>query len=157
LQHVSSDGIISAGRKEVYAVSTIAIGHIVRDEVVVGVGKVYSIPALPDYAVKAGIVSCDCIAAGKDQGNAGLCTVDYGIAGYYAARHVVELYSIKSVSDHKATDAHVIRIYVYAGIPISSPDNRTIAHQIHAFLYGYFIVDSGSYQQSIARGGSIDR
>jgi hypothetical protein len=99
LQHVFSNGIVTTGWKEINAISAIAVGHIIRDEVVVGIGEVYSVPAFPDYAVKAGIVSSDCVPVGKEQGNAGLSTVDYGVVGNYAALHIVELYSVKTVSD----------------------------------------------------------
>jgi hypothetical protein len=61
-QPVSHNGIVAAGRKEVYAVGSIAIGLVVGDEVVVGVGEVYAIPAFTHYPVKAGIVAGDDIS-----------------------------------------------------------------------------------------------
>jgi hypothetical protein len=157
MQQVSTYGIIAAGRKEVDAVSAIAVGHIVGDEVVIGVGEVYSIPAFSHYAVKAGIVSGDDIPVGKEESNAGLSAVDYSVVGDIAARHTVELYSVKTVPDGKAADTHIVRIYVDASVSISGPDNRTIAHQIQALLYGYLVVDTPGHLQGISWRSSINR
>ena len=157
LQHVASYGIIAAGREEVYAVSAIPVGHIIRDEVVVGVGEIYSVPTLAAQAVKAGIISRDGIAVGEDKGNAGLSTMDDRIVGNSTTENTIELYSIKSVSDNEAGYANIVSLYIYAGIPISCPDNRTVTNQIKALLYGYFVVSSRRYLESIANGGSIYR
>jgi hypothetical protein len=83
--------------------------------------------------------------------------MDYGIVGNSATRNTIELYSIKAVPDNEAGYANVVRFNIYAGVPISCPDNCTIPHQVQAFLYGYFIVSSRRYLKSIANGGSIYR
>jgi hypothetical protein len=157
LQDIASYGIIAAGREEVNAVSAISIGHIIRDEVVVRVGEIYSVPTLAAQAVKAGIISRDGIAVGEDKGNAGLSTMDDGVVGNSTTRNAIELYSIKPVPDDEAGYANIVRLYIYAGIPISGPDNRTVTHQVKALLYGYFVISSRRYLESIARGGSIYR
>ena len=54
--------------KEIDAISAVSIGHVVCYEVVVGVGEVNPIPALSHYAVKAGVISRNGIAVGKEQG-----------------------------------------------------------------------------------------
>jgi len=157
LQHIASNGIITAGREEVYAVCTVAISNIIRDQIVIGVGEIYSVPTLAYHAVKAGIVSRDGIAVGEEQGNAWLSTMDDGVVGNGAAHNIIELYPVESVSDYEAGYANVVCLYVYAGVPISGPDNRTIPHQVQALLYGYSVIISRRYLESIANRSSIYR
>jgi hypothetical protein len=157
LQDIASYGIIAAGREEVYAVSAISVGHIIRDEVVVRVGEIYSVPTLAAQSVKAGIISRDGIAVGEDKGNSGLSTMDDGVVGNSTTRNAIELYPIKPVPNDEAGYTNIVRLYIYAGIPISCPDNRTVTCQVKALFYGYFVVSSRRYLESIARGGRIYR
>ena len=83
--------------------------------------------------------------------------MDDGVVGDGATHNIIELYPIKSVSDYEAGYANVVCLYVYAGVPISGPDNSTIPHQVQALLYGYSVVISRRYLESIANGCSIYR
>ncbi len=82
LQHIASYGIIITGWEEVYAVGSIAVGHVISNEVIIGVGKVYSIPALATQAVQAGIVSHNGVVIGEEQGNSRLGAMNDGVVGY---------------------------------------------------------------------------
>jgi hypothetical protein len=83
--------------------------------------------------------------------------VDDGIVGNGAAHNIIELYPIKSISDYEAGYADIVCLYIYAGVPISGPDNRAIPHQVQALLYGYSIIIARRYLESIANGSGIYR
>ena len=89
MKDVAPDGVIAAGREEVYAVGAIAIGHIIKDQIVIGVGEVYSIPPFTPQSVEAGVVSLDDIVVGEQEGNPWLGATDDGIVGHSAAPNIV--------------------------------------------------------------------
>ena len=156
MKDVAPDGVIAAGGEEVYAVGAIAIGHIIKDQIVIGVGEVYSIPPLTPQSVEAGVVSLDDIAVGKKEGNPWLGAPDDGIVGHSAAPNVVQLYAIKPIPDEKAGYADIARFYIHAGVPLSRLDDCPIAYQVQALSYGYLLVSPRSHQEGIARLGGVD-
>ena len=133
--------LLQDGNK-VYAISAVAICFVLCDEIIIGVGKVYSIPSLAPQAIETGIISSDYIAIREKQGNAWLSAMDDGVVGNRAAFNIVELYSIKSVSDHKAGEAYIICLNAHTGVPAPSSDQSAASKQAEALLYRYLVVDT---------------
>jgi len=71
-----------------------------------------------------------------------LSAMDDGIVGNRATFNVIELYSIESVSYHKAGEAYVVGLNAHTGVPAPSPDQSTASKQAEALLYCYLVVDA---------------